>query len=124
MRLLHTRDDCFRRRAAAQEFESKSSGDPACDAGQRLSLRNLSAHRPGRANGRQTVAGGAEMSPFEPERYELSARRAYDFDLDRRDFFKLLGGGIIVFSMISDALAQESGVSGRGAGAQRAPREI
>jgi nicotinate dehydrogenase subunit B len=64
------------------------------------------------------------MIPFEPERYELLPGAAYDFDLDRRDFFKLLGGGIIVFSMISDALAQESGVAGRGTGAQRAPREI
>ena len=64
------------------------------------------------------------MTPFEPERYELLAGPAYEFDLDRRDFFKLLGGGILVISMITDALAQESGVAGRGPGGQRAPREI
>src|SRR5256885_6824651 len=89
-----------------------------------MPLRDISADRAGGSNGSQAVEGGAEMIPFEPERYELLAGPAYDFDLDRRDFFKLLGGGIIVFSMISDALAQESGVAGRGTGAQRAPREI
>jgi len=64
------------------------------------------------------------MTPFEPERYELLGGPAYDFDLDRRDFFKLLGGGIIVLSMISDALGQESGVAGRGGATSRTPREI
>ena len=33
------------------------------------------------------------MSPFEPERYELHAGPTYTFDLNRRDIFKLLGGG-------------------------------
>ena len=36
------------------------------------------------------------MNPFEPERYELVAGPAYDFPLDRRGFFKTLGGGVVV----------------------------
>ena len=63
------------------------------------------------------------MIPLEPERYELQSGPTYSFDLDRRDFFKLLGGGIVVISMISDALAQESGAGGRRGGGA-VPQEI
>ena len=51
------------------------------------------------------------MNPFEPERYELHTGPAYTFDLNRREMFKLLGGGILILSIISDASAQESGGS-------------
>jgi len=37
----------------------------------------------------------------------------HDFDLDRRDFFKLLGGGIVVGMAAPRALAQESGARRR-----------
>jgi len=48
--------------------------------------------------------------PLEPERYELSAAPPYRFDLDRRDFFKFLGAGVLVVSVLKPAiLAQESG---------------
>lgn len=51
-----------------------------------------------------------DQSPFEPERYELRATAPYHFDLDRRDFFKLLGAGIVVVSVLKPAIAaQESG---------------
>lgn len=33
---------------------------------------------------------------IEPERYELAARPVYRFDVDRRDFLGLLGGGLLV----------------------------
>lgn len=47
---------------------------------------------------------------LEPERYELSAAPIYRFDLDRRDFFKFLGAGIFVVSVLKPVLAaQESG---------------
>ena len=49
------------------------------------------------------------MTPLEPERYELSERRRYTFDLDRRDFIRLFGGGLVVVAAASDLLAQESG---------------
>ena len=54
---------------------------------------------------------------FEPERYELFAGPAYRFEPDRRDFFKLLGGGMLVLlALDSTALAQESGSGGRRGG--------
>lgn len=56
---------------------------------------------------------------FEPERYELLAGPAYNFPLDRRGFFKTLGGGIVVASFLR---AQESGGGRRGG--QAAPKEI
>src|SRR6266702_4698847 len=53
--------------------------------------------------------------PLEPERYELTAAAPYHFDLDRRDFFKFLGAGILVISVLKPALvAQESGRAGQG----------
>jgi isoquinoline 1-oxidoreductase len=40
------------------------------------------------------------MTGMEAERYELMAGPAYDFPLDRRGFFKTLGAGIVVASMM------------------------
>jgi nicotinate dehydrogenase subunit B len=45
----------------------------------------------------------------EPERYELSEPRRYTFELERRDFMRLFGGGLVVMVAASDLLAQESG---------------
>src|ERR1035438_7021898 len=54
---------------------------------------------------------------LEVERYELFAGPAYHFDLERRDFFKLLGGGLVLFLAFDHpAAAQESGRGGRGQG--------
>jgi nicotinate dehydrogenase subunit B len=48
--------------------------------------------------------------PLEPERYELRAAAPYRFDLDRRDFFRFLGAGVVVVSVLKPAIvAQESG---------------
>ncbi len=46
---------------------------------------------------------------IEPERYELFAAPRYLFEMDRRDFFKSLGGGLIIALIVKDAMAQESG---------------
>ncbi len=47
---------------------------------------------------------------LEPERYELAAAAPYHFDLDRREFFKFLGAGVLVVSILKPAVvAQESG---------------
>ncbi len=63
-------------------------------------------------------------TPLEPERYELRAAAPYRFDLDRRDFFKFLGAGIVVVSVLKPAvLAQESGGAGRRR-AESLPQEI
>ena len=49
--------------------------------------------------------------PIEPERYELRAAAPYRFDLDRREFFKFLGAGLVVVSVLKTtaAMGQESG---------------
>ena len=64
---------------------------------------------------------------LEPERYELAAGPAYQFELgemQRRDFFKVLGGGVLIVMALKDAMAQqESGGGGRRGGAPR-PVEI
>jgi nicotinate dehydrogenase subunit B len=60
--------------------------------------------------------------PIEPERYEFSAPHTYHFELARRDFLRVMGGGIaILVTFRPSALAQESG---RRFGEQRLPQEI
>jgi len=73
---------------------------------------------------------------LEPERYELQSPSSYHFDpveLDRREFFRILGGGIVVACVLKDASAfqqsqgQSRGESGgrRGGGFdERLPQEI
>jgi len=46
---------------------------------------------------------------MEPERYELAEPRRYTFELERRDFIRLFGGGLVVMVAASDLVAQESG---------------
>jgi CO/xanthine dehydrogenase Mo-binding subunit len=51
-----------------------------------------------------------ERTPaLEVERYELSESRRYVFELERREFIRLFGAGIVVAVAAADALAQESG---------------
>lgn len=59
--------------------------------------------------------------PHEPERYELEAPPAYVFHADRREFVKLLGGGLLVLSVAAKATPQESGRRG---GAEQTPTGI
>ena len=66
-----------------------------------------------------------EVDPceIEPERYEWSECRRYLFELDRRDFMRLFGGGLLVVVAASDVLAQESGRRG-GTESRRATPEL
>jgi len=63
---------------------------------------------------------------IEPERYELTEPARYHFELQRRDFLKVLtalGGGLLVVAGLPESgEAQESGRAGQGAGA--APNEL
>ena len=67
---------------------------------------------------------------IEVERYELFAEPAYHFhlDLERRDFFKLLGGGLVLVFTLDAFASQESGQqqgeSGRRAQGNSTPKEI
>jgi nicotinate dehydrogenase subunit B len=50
------------------------------------------------------------MPEIELERYELFERPAYRFEVERRDFFKFLGGGLVLLlALDGTAHAQESG---------------
>ncbi len=79
-------------------------------------------------NAETRLPGSAEATAFyvEPERYEFTAAPAYHFELHRRDFFKLLGAGILVFCVLNDASAlQESGrPAGGGQFGEPLPKEI
>ena len=48
----------------------------------------------------------------EPERYEFSAAPMHQFELARREFFKILGAGIAVFVVARDALAAQETAPG------------
>ena len=62
---------------------------------------------------------------LEPERYELRAAAPYRFDLDRRDFFKFLGAGLVVVSLLKPGLtAQEWGGGARQRRGESLPKEI
>jgi nicotinate dehydrogenase subunit B len=58
---------------------------------------------------------------LEPERYELREELPYRFELDRRDFLKFAGGGLLVLYLLETAQAQQPGQArrrqfGRGGG--------
>ncbi len=58
----------------------------------------------------------SERPVLEPERYELREAPAYRFELDRRDFLRVvtaMGGGLLVVARLP-ASAQESGQTRRG----------
>jgi isoquinoline 1-oxidoreductase len=65
-----------------------------------------------------------ETSASEPERYELRSGAIHRFNLQRRDFCKVMGAGIAIFTVAADAVAaQESGARRRD-GDQDQPKEI
>ena len=58
----------------------------------------------------------------ELERYELAEGPAYHFEVSRREFAKVLGGGLVMLLAAENARGQESG---RGGGAsETAPRDV
>jgi isoquinoline 1-oxidoreductase len=59
---------------------------------------------------------------LEPERYELNEPRHYTFELERREFIRLFGGGLAVLVAATDVLAQQE--SGRPQGRNAPPPEI
>src|SRR5262249_24587107 len=59
---------------------------------------------------------------IEPERYELDALPAYAFELQRRTFFKLVGGGLAV--LIAAPVSLPAQESGRRVGLPEAPRDL
>src|SRR5262249_51298099 len=119
MRLLHVGHDHVGRRLSQQELQPWRRRDRPLDGRQRLPLRHLSAncsrnHTGGAADERRremsdkfTPSDVVEI-PIELERYELFAAPIYHFNVDRREFIKLFGGGVIIVFTLKGALAQET----------------
>jgi isoquinoline 1-oxidoreductase len=76
---------------------------------------------------RKSSASDSLPAIIEPERYELYESPRYRFEPDRRDFFKILGAGIVVCFAVSEAGAfQQQGRrrrGGRGFG-RAVPKEL
>src|SRR6266446_1354549 len=58
------------------------------------------------------MSGATEKLILEPERYEFTTAPLHQFELARRDFFKILGVGIAVFAIAKDALAAQETAPG------------
>ena len=61
---------------------------------------------------------------LEPERYELSAPPTYHFAMPRRDFFKMMGGGIVIFCLLDRPLSGQESGRGRGWPGESLPQDI
>jgi nicotinate dehydrogenase subunit B len=70
------------------------------------------------------MSGFREKFVVEPERYEFSAGPMHHFELLRRDFFKLLGAGIAVFTMAKQSGAMQETAPAKGFHAEELPKEI
>src|SRR5467141_1507920 len=71
------------------------------------------------------MSGATEKLILEPERYEFRAAPIHQFELARRDFFKILGAGIAVFAVAKDALsAQETAPGHRSFHNEELPKDI
>ncbi|MGH9343310.1 MAG: molybdopterin cofactor-binding domain-containing protein, partial [Terriglobia bacterium] len=53
---------------------------------------------------------------IEPERYEFTAAPGHHFDLDRRQFFRIMGGGVAIFLLLEDVASAQNGEPGGGRG--------
>jgi isoquinoline 1-oxidoreductase len=70
------------------------------------------------------MTAAPEKFILEPERYELRSAALHHFNLQRRDFFKVMGAGIAIFTVAANAsAAQESGAR-RHDGDQDQPKDI
>src|SRR4051812_48298083 len=79
-----------------------------------MSLRHLSTHNSRDTPGCVDTESGCAMKAADELRTELKQhddipRSGYNFTLNRRDLFKVLGGGLLVCSAARAVWAQESG---------------
>jgi len=61
---------------------------------------------------------------LEPERYELRSNALHHFSLQRREFFKMMGAGIAIFSVAANAVAGQESGGRRGNRDQEQPKDI
>ena len=57
-----------------------------------------------------------DLDAMEPERYELAEGRRHSFELERRDFMRVFGAGLVVVATLPRIGAQESGRGSQNAG--------
>src|SRR6185295_6778407 len=69
----------------------------------------------------ESNVGDALQGVPETERYELFEGPRYTFEVDRRDFVKTFGAGLLVLLVANKSAAQESG---RGFGGDRMPPDV
>ena len=69
-------------------------------------------------------ASEALLAGLEPERYEFRASPMHQFALGRRDFFKIFGAGLAVFTVVKNVGAQETAPSPHGFHNEELPKEI
>src|ERR1700674_5189594 len=132
MRLLHLRNDYDGGIAVEGQARFIRCRDRPIDGGQHLPLWNPATHCVGDTKGGESHERVQAMSKdlnfessFEPERYELTAPPTYHFDVDRREFFRFLGAGVLIVCVLKDLRAlQESGAGGQGAQGTSLPKEI
>ncbi|HET7618767.1 MAG TPA: molybdopterin cofactor-binding domain-containing protein [Vicinamibacterales bacterium] len=65
-----------------------------------------------------------EMPAIEAERYEFDEASRYRFELERRDFIRLFGAGLLVVVAAPEIAAQQQGESGRRGGREEASNEL
>ena len=66
----------------------------------------------------------ANKFTHEPERYEFRESSIHHFALDRRDFFKFFGAGIMVFAVVKDGFATQESGGNRQNHLEELPKEI
>src|SRR5262245_2170528 len=69
-------------------------------------MKNQASGVRGQKSGREQPVVPALPPDFEVERYELYEAPRYRFELDRREFVKALGGGIVVCLVLGEAVGQ------------------
>src|SRR5207302_1553408 len=78
---------------------------------------------PGHEEGARQMNEHEDDLLLEPERYELLSEVPVPLDLGRRDFFRVVGAGIVVACLLDESPAQRpKGKGGRFGGGQ--PREL
>ena len=70
------------------------------------------------------MSRGPDKFTLEPERYELHSPALHHFGLQRRDFFKVMGAGIAVFSLAANSEGRQESGAGRSNREQEQPKDI
>src|SRR3979411_1652750 len=132
MRLLHFRNDHDCGLAVKCQARFVRGGNRSFYGRQHLPLWHPATHCAGHTKGSEGHERIETMSKdfnfesgLEPDRFELAAPPTYHFDVDRREFFRFLGAGVLIVCVLKDARAlQESGAAGQGAQGASLPKEI